>query len=121
MARTYTYIRTTSGHQHAQTWAHETTSAARGCGGRTFLAELSDGESVPEFLLDSTKMHPWADGSEIRGRAGFLVFDPHAQYDSISEPIVGPQTNNRVEVSAFRAGFRAVHNNQEMCLYSDCK
>ena len=61
--------------------------------GQDFLADLSDEESIPQFLLDSTKIH--VDGSEIRGRAGFGVFFPHAGYDNISEPVVGPQTNNR--------------------------
>ena len=87
-----------------------------------FLADLSDAESVLEFLLDFTKIHDWADGSEIRGRAGFGVFFSHAEYDNINEPVVGAQINNRVEVSAVRAEIRAVRSNtQELCLYSDSK
>ena len=74
-----------------------------------------------ELLLDSTKVHAWADGSEIGGWAGCGVYFPHAEYDSISEPVVGPQTNNRAEVSAVKAGTRAVRNTQELCLYSDSK
>ena len=65
---------------------------------RDFLQDMSDADSVPDFLLDSTKVHAWTDGSEIRGRAGYGVYFPHAEYDNISEPVVGPQTNNRAEV-----------------------
>ena len=82
---------------------------------------MSDAESVPDFLLDSTKPHAWTDGSEIGGRAGYGVYFPHAEYDNISEPVVGPQTNNKVEVLVVRAGIRAVRNTQELCLYSDSK
>ena len=35
-----------------------------------FLAGPSNDESVPNFLLDCTKVHAWADGSEIRGKQG---------------------------------------------------
>ena len=56
---------------------------------------MSDAESVLDFLLDSTKVHAWTDGSEIIGRAGYGVYFRHAEYDNISEPVVGPQTNNR--------------------------
>ena len=80
-----------------------------------FLADLSDAEYMLEFLLDSTKIHAWANGSKIRGRAGFGVFFPHVEYDNISEPVVGPQTNNRAEVSAVRAGICAVRNTWELC------
>ena len=78
---------------------------------------------MPEFLLDSTKVHAWTDGSEIGGRAGYEVYFPHSDYGSISEPVVGPQTNNiyRAEVSAVRVGIHAVHNTQELCLSSDSK
>ena len=76
---------------------------------------------MPEFLLDSTKVHAWTDGSEIGGRAGYRVLAPHAEYGNISEPVVGPQTNNRAEVSAAKARLRAVRNTQELCLYSDSK
>ena len=86
-----------------------------------FLAGLSDDESVSEFLLEGTKVHAWADRSEIRGQAGFGVYFPPAEYDNISEPVVGPRTNNRADESAVRAGIRAVRNTQEMCLYSDSK
>ena len=78
-------------------------------------------QSPPEILLHSTKIHAWADGSEIRGQVRFGVFFLHAEYDNISEPVVGPQTNNGAEVSAVRARICAVHNTQELCLYSDSK
>ena len=74
-----------------------------------------------DFLLDSTKVHAWTDGSEIRGLAGYVVYFLHAECDNISEPVVGPQTNNRAEVSAVRAGIRALRTTQELCLYSDSK
>ena len=76
---------------------------------------------MPEFLLDSTNVHAWTDGSEIGGRAGYEVYFPHWEYGNISEPVVGPQTNNRAEVSAVRLGIHAVRNTQELCLYSDSK
>ena len=66
--------------------------------GQDFLAELCDEESVPEFLLDSTKMHAWVDGLEIRGQARFGVSPPHVEYDNISELVVGPRTFNMSEV-----------------------
>ena len=87
---------------------------SHGMRGQEFLVELSYAESVPEYLLDSTKIHAWVDGSEIRGRAGFGVFSPHAGYENVSEPVVGPETNNRAEVLAFRARIRVVHNSQEL-------
>ena len=49
------------------------------------------------------------------------VYLPHAEYDNISEWVVGPQTNNTAQVSAVRAGIRAVRNTQELCLYTDSK
>ena len=33
MGRTHTYIRTTTGHQHAHTLVHKTKNVPRGCGG----------------------------------------------------------------------------------------
>ena len=49
------------------------------------------------------------------------MYFPHAEYDNVSELVVGPQTNNRAEVSAVRAAIRAVRNSQELCLYSELK
>ena len=72
------------------------------------MVGLPNDESVPDFLLDCTKVHAWADGSKIWGQAGFGIYFPHAEYENISEPVVGPQTNNRAEVSAVRAGIRAL-------------
>ena len=48
------------------------------------MAKLSDVEYIPDFLLDSTKIHAWVDGSETRGQAGFGVYFPHAEYDNVS-------------------------------------
>ena len=56
----------------------------RGVRVQDFLADVSDAESMPEFLVDPTEIHSWADGSETRGQAGFGVFFPHAKYDNIS-------------------------------------
>ena len=39
----------------------------------------------------------------------------------MSRPVVGPQTNNRAEVSAVRAALSAVRGDQELCMYSDSK
>ena len=82
---------------------------------------MSDAESMLDGLLDSTKVHAWTNGSEITGRAGYGVYFPHAIYDNIGELVVGPQTNNRAEVSAVKAGIPAVCNTEELCLYSDSK
>ena len=82
---------------------------------------MSDDESVLDFLLDCTKVRAQVDGSEMRGQAGFGVYFPHTKYENISELVVGPLTNNRAEISAVRAGIRAVHNTQKLCLYSDSK
>ena len=121
MARTHTYIRTTGGHQTCAHMSRSDDECSQGMRGHDFLTELFDAESVPEFLLNSTKIHAWLDGSEIWGRAGFRVFFAHAKYGHISEPVMSPQPNNRVEVSAVGAGIRAVRNSEELCLYSDSK
>ena len=34
---------------------------------------------------------------------------------------MGPQTNNKAEISTVMAGIRAVRNSKELCLYSDSK
>ena len=64
---------------------------SQGRRGQEFLAELSDAESIPQFFFDSTKIHAWVEGWEIRGRAGFGFPPPppHAEYHNISEPLVG--------------------------------
>ena len=85
------------------------------------LLDLLDVESVPDFLLDNTKVNTWMDGSEIRGQAPYGVHFPHGEYPNISQPMVGPQTNNRAEVSAVRAAISVVREDQELCIYSDSK
>ena len=104
---------------HTHTHTHESTSDTEGL--RDFLQDMSDAVSVPDFLQDSTKVHAWTYGSEIGGRAGHGVYFPHDEYDNISEPVVGPQTSNKAEVSVVSAGTRAVRNTEELCLYSDSK
>ena len=101
------------------THTHESTPDVEGL--RDFLQDMLHAESVSNFLLDSTKVHVWTDGSEIRGRAGYGVYFPHAKDDNIGEPVVGPQTNNRADVSAAKARIRAVRNTQKLCLYGDSK
>ena len=85
------------------------------------LLSMSHLESVPDFPLDTTKIHAWVDGSEVRGHAGYGVYFPHGEYPNVSEPVVGPQTNNRAEVSVLRAAISAVRSDEELCLYSDSK
>ena len=49
------------------------------------------------------------------------MYFPHGEYPNINRPVVGPQTNNRVEVSAVRAATSAVRGDQELCMYCDSK
>ena len=51
--------------------------------GQEFLEELSEVESVPDFLGDA-KIHAWLDGSEIRGQLGFGVFFPRGEVPNVS-------------------------------------
>ena len=95
----------------------EYSSMARG---QAFLEELSDVESVPDFLGDA-KIHAWIDGSEIRGQAGFGVYFPHGEFPNVSQPVVGAQMNIGVEVLAVRAAMQRVLDSQELSLYSDSK
>ena len=83
--------------------------------------DLSDVETVRDFLLDNDKLHVWVDGSEIRGQAGYGVYFPHGEYPNISRPVVGPQTNNRAEVSAVGAAMSAVRGDKMLCMKSDSK
>ena len=57
----------------------------------------------------------------MRGQTGFGVYFAHTPYENTSESVVGPQTQDRVEVSPVRADIRAVCNTQELCVYSDSK
>ena len=57
----------------------------------------------------------------IRGQAGYGVYFSHIVYGNIDEPVVGPRTNNRAQVSAVRAQIQVVRNTHELCLYSDSK
>ena len=88
--------------------------------GKAFLEELSEVESVTDFLGDA-KIHVWLDGSEVRGQAGFGVYFPHGDFPNVSQPVVGAQSNNRAEVSAVRAAIQRVPESQDLCLYSDSK
>ena len=88
--------------------------------GQEFLEEISEVESIPDFLGDA-KIHAWLDGSEIRGQAGFGVYFPHGEFLNVSQPVVGVQTNNRAEVSAVRVALQRVPESEDLCLYSDSK
>ena len=83
--------------------------------------DLSEAESVPDFLLDDAKVHAWVDGFEVRGQAGYGMYFLHGEYPNVSRPVVGPQTSNRAEVSAVRAAVSMVCGDQELCMYSDSK
>ena len=83
--------------------------------------DLSDVETVPDFLLDDDKLHVWVDGSEIQGQAGYGVYFPHGECPNINRLVVGPQMDNRAEVSAVRAAVGAVRGDQTLCMYSDSK
>ena len=85
------------------------------------LLDMSDVETVPDFLLDNVNLHAWVDGSEVQGQAGYGVYFPHGEYLNISRPVVGPQANNRAEVSAGRAALGAGRGDQELCMYSGSK
>ena len=69
--------------------------------------------------MGDAKVHARVDGSEIRGQAGFRVYFPHGEFPNVSQPVVGSQTNNTVEVSVVRAAIQRVSQSQELCLYSD--
>ena len=49
------------------------------------------------------------------------MYFPHREFPNVSKPVVGAQTNNRVEVSAVRAAIQLVSDTQELCSYSDSK
>ena len=46
---------------------------------------------------------------------------PFGEYPSLCHPMVGPQTHNRVEVSAVRALLQTVGGNINVRLFSDSK
>ena len=45
---------------------------------------------MPDFLLDSTKVHAWTDRSENGGRAGYGVYFPHAEYSHRCLGVIPP-------------------------------
>ena len=60
--------------------------------GQAFLEELSDVESVPDFLGDA-KIHAWLYGSEIREQASFGVYFPHGELISECKSANGRSPN----------------------------
>ena len=54
----------------------------------------------------------WIDASADGGRAGYGKCFPSGEYRKVDRPVVGPQRNNRAEVSAVRPVVGPQRNNR---------
>lgn len=74
--------------------------------------------------FDLTFVHAYTDGAcekngSINAKGGIGVYFPNNEYDNISLPLTGKQTNNRAELTAIIAALKTVDISRELIIYTD--